>query len=251
MPWKADGSYEDLVEAIHVTASRVQAAKHIVVAGGGATGVEVCGELRYEFPDKEVVLLSADETLVRGDQTAAPLERALTSMGVVVRKGVKAVATSTGADSKTDVTLSNGETLTTDLYLPTVGIVPNSECVPEALLDEKGLVRVDDCMRVIGADNVWAAGDVVGKPTPGYLVTEAQVRTCSFFLCLPANKNILVRLCGQEHCQSHLWKRAGAPRRNYGCLRLRDWSLQRCRPLPLDATPFHSCMGCQIAYSWG
>lgn len=175
MPWKADASYDELVADIHRTAARVRAASHIVVAGGGATGVEVCGELRYEFPDKQVVLLSADRALVHGDQTAPALERELRSMGVIVRSGVRATGTSAGADGKTLVTLSDGETLATDLYLPTVGMVPNSEFVPEELLDEKKLVKADEYMRVVGADDVWAVGDIVGKPTAGYLMTEAQV----------------------------------------------------------------------------
>lgn len=176
MPWKADGSHAALVASIHDVAARVQSAAHIVVAGGGATGVEVCGELRYEFPDKQVVLLSGSDALVGGDSTAPALDKALASMGVAVRKGVRAVGTKDTANGKTEVALSNGETLVTDLYLPTVGMTPNSECVPGALLDDKKLVKTDEYMRVPGAENVWAVGDVVGRPSAGYLMTEAQVR---------------------------------------------------------------------------
>ncbi|KAM3551561.1 hypothetical protein ARSEF4850_007806 [Beauveria asiatica] len=175
LPWKAESTHADLIASIHRTAARVRAAAHIVVAGGGATGVEVCGELRHEFPDKTVVLVSAGDALVGGDQTAPALERALASMGVVLRKGVRAVGTKPApAGRQTEVALDNGETLVTDLYLPTVGMAPNSECVPKELLDDKRHVKADDYMRVPGADNIWAVGDVVGKPTASYLVTEAQ-----------------------------------------------------------------------------
>ncbi|KAM3442236.1 hypothetical protein MY4824_001248 [Beauveria thailandica] len=176
LPWKAESTHADLIASIHRTAARVRAAAHIVVAGGGATGVEVCGELRHEFPDKTVVLVSAGDALVGGDQTAPALERALASMGVVLRKGVRAVGTKPAPPDgrRTEVALDNGETLVTDLYLPTVGMAPNSECVPEELLDDKRHVKADDYMRVPGADNIWAVGDVVGKPTASYLVTEAQ-----------------------------------------------------------------------------
>ncbi|TQV96135.1 apoptosis-inducing factor [Cordyceps javanica] len=178
MPWKADGSHADLVADIHRVAARVRAAAHIVVAGGGATGVEVCGELRHEFPDKRVVLVAGGgDALVGGDATAPALERALTSMGVVVRKGVRAVGTREGVDGdagRTEVTLSDGETIVTDLYLPTVGMAPNSEFVPAELLDDKKLVRADEYMRVPGPARVWAVGDVVGGPGAGYLMTEAQ-----------------------------------------------------------------------------
>ncbi|OAA81136.1 Pyridine nucleotide-disulfide oxidoreductase, FAD/NAD(P)-binding domain protein [Akanthomyces lecanii RCEF 1005] len=176
MPWKAGDSHADAVASIHDTAARVQAAAHIAVVGAGATGVEVCGEIRYEFPDKQVVLLSGSDALVGGDATAPAMEKALTSMGVVVRKGVRAQGTKQLADGRTQVELSNGETMVTDLYLPTVGLAPNSEFVPGELLDDKKLVKADEYMRVTGVENVWAAGDVVGKPSAGYLMTEAQAR---------------------------------------------------------------------------
>lgn len=190
LPWKAESTHADLIASIHRTAARVRAAAHIVVAGGGATGVEVCGELRHEFPDKTVVLVSAGDALVGGDQTAPALERALVSMGVVLRKGVRAVGTRDAPDGRTQVALDNGETLVTDVYLPTVGMAPNSECIPKELLDDKKHVKADDYMRVPGADNVWAVGDVVGKPTASYLVTEAQASCVA--------KNIAHVLSGKE-----------------------------------------------------
>lgn len=48
-----------------------------------------------------------------------------------------------------------------DLYLPTVGVLPNTEFVPKSLLNEDGDVCVDDYLRVKGVEGVWAAGDVV------------------------------------------------------------------------------------------
>ena len=48
MPWKATGTYEQALELLHKTAERVGAAKHVVVAGAGATGVECSAEIRFE-----------------------------------------------------------------------------------------------------------------------------------------------------------------------------------------------------------
>ncbi|OAA68902.1 Pyridine nucleotide-disulfide oxidoreductase, FAD/NAD(P)-binding domain protein [Cordyceps fumosorosea ARSEF 2679] len=177
MPWKAGGSHDALVASLREVSARVRVAADVVVAGGGATGVEVCGELRGAYPDKRVVLLAGGEALVGGDPVAAPaLERALKGMGVDVRLGVRAVDTREIAGSgRTEVTLSDGTTLVTDLYLPTVGVTPNTECLPGALLDGRGYVRADEFMRVSGEDNVWAVGDVVGEKRSGFLMTEAQV----------------------------------------------------------------------------
>ena len=48
-----------------------------------------------------------------------------------------------------------------DLYIPTLGMISNTEWVTEKeLLNEKGEVIVDDFLKVKGVENVWAAGDV-------------------------------------------------------------------------------------------
>lgn len=51
--------------------------------------------------------------------------------------------------------------MTVDLYLPTTGLLPNTEYVPKHLLNEKGDVMVDQFLRVKSVPDVWAAGDIV------------------------------------------------------------------------------------------
>ncbi|KYK59347.1 apoptosis-inducing factor [Drechmeria coniospora] len=175
MPWKAAGTYEECLDTLHTAASRVEAASSVVVAGGGPTGVELAAEIKYHYRAKRVVLLHAGETLVGGDPSAASVERELAKLGVDVRKGVKALETdSKRPDGKTLVTLSDGDELLTDYYMPTVGLVPNTKFLPTELLTPSHYVDVDECMRVRGAEDMWAVGDVVSKPRAGLLFTEAQ-----------------------------------------------------------------------------
>lgn len=186
LPWKASGSYNDLIEDLHHTAEQIGAASHIIVAGGGATGVEVCAEIRHEFKGKkEVVLVHGAEELVGGDSVASSIEKELQSQGVEVKKGVMATKTEKQDDGKTKVTLDNGETIVTDLYLPTTGMTPNSDFLPPELLNEAKYVDVDDCMRVTAAENIWAAGDIVSRPFASFLNTEAQV-------CVSVDSNVLL-----------------------------------------------------------
>ncbi|CEJ84846.1 hypothetical protein VHEMI03594 [[Torrubiella] hemipterigena] len=173
-PWKASGSYEELVTSLHTTAESIQKASHIVIAGGGSTGVEVAAEIRYQFKDKEVVLLSASDALVGGDSTATSVESELKKLGVVVRKGVKAVSTEPAATGQTTVVLSNGESLVTDFYLPTTGLLPNTDFLPTNVLTETKYADVDDFFQLKQHKNVWAAGDIVSRPRAGFLYTEAQ-----------------------------------------------------------------------------
>ncbi|KAJ2992461.1 hypothetical protein NUW58_g2162 [Xylaria curta] len=66
VPWKNNGTHEDIAALLAETQQKVKAAKHIVVAGAGATGVETAAELGFEYGNpkdgaakKEIILLSA------------------------------------------------------------------------------------------------------------------------------------------------------------------------------------------------
>lgn len=60
VPWKVLDSHDETVASLGAARERVLTANHIVVAGAGATGVEVAGELGFEYGGvKEVHLLSA------------------------------------------------------------------------------------------------------------------------------------------------------------------------------------------------
>ncbi|KKA31118.1 hypothetical protein TD95_000600 [Thielaviopsis punctulata] len=174
MPWKASGSYSEILSLLHRTQSQVAAAKHIVIAGAGATGVETSAELRYAHKDKQVVLLSADKELLGGDCVAGAAEREITALGVQVRKNARVTCTETQPDGKTHVTLEDGETIVTDLYLPTMGLVPNTEFLPSSMLRENKCIDVDDNYNVRGFTDVWACGDVVSKPRAGFMLADKQ-----------------------------------------------------------------------------
>jgi len=59
VPFKSRGSTEATMAALHDFQSRVGGAHTIVIVGGGATGVETAGEIKFEYGDKkEVVLVS-------------------------------------------------------------------------------------------------------------------------------------------------------------------------------------------------
>lgn len=178
MPWKADGSYEEVLDLLHATAAKVSEASHVVVAGAGATGCELAAEIAFDNPSrqtrKEVVLLGTDAEILKGDSIAGATRAELKRLGVQICTGTRVESVREVGD-RTEVVLVGGETIATDLYLPTMGLVPNTGYVDAKYKDERGLVLVDECLSVKGADGVWAAGDVVGKPRFGFLITQKQV----------------------------------------------------------------------------
>ncbi|KAM0328050.1 hypothetical protein ACHAQA_005452 [Verticillium albo-atrum] len=175
VPWKSAGTYEEDLKALHSIAEKVGSASHIVVAGSGPTGVETAGELGFEYgKDREIILISADEHLLGGDSIAASSEKELIKLGVTIRKGVKATGSTATPDGKTEVTLSNGEKIITDLYLPTTGLIPNSEYIDAKLLNEHKYVAVDEFFRAKGYENIWACGDLVSSPRASFPITDKQ-----------------------------------------------------------------------------
>ncbi|KAI2466230.1 FAD/NAD(P)-binding domain-containing protein [Annulohypoxylon bovei var. microspora] len=175
VPWKSNGTYEETAAQLSAIQAKVEKAKHIVVAGAGATGVEAAAELAFEYgKDKEVLLLSGDPELLGGDSLASNVAAELKKLGVQVRKSTRVTATADLPDGRTEVTLQGGEKITTDLYLPTMGVAPNTEFVPANLLTDKKFVDIDEFYKVKGAENVWAAGDAVWKPKGSFVLADKQ-----------------------------------------------------------------------------
>lgn len=181
LPFKAAGTHTEIVAALDAMREKVAEAKHVTVAGGGPTGVELAGELAFEFAApgtpadrrKEVVLLSATDGVLGTDMLAGSAEKELAKLGVKLVKNVK-VAGTEDKDGKVVVKLDNGETLETDLYLPTFGLRPNSDYLPDAWKRDGGYAAVDEFLRVKGTEEVWAAGDIVSIPRAGFLIADKQ-----------------------------------------------------------------------------
>ncbi|KAF8859091.1 hypothetical protein BDZ45DRAFT_673518, partial [Acephala macrosclerotiorum] len=194
-PWKSSpNGYEATKDALHKIQEEVKAANTIVVGGAGPTGVETAAELGFEFgKGKEV-------TLVRVPPSVASFaENELKKLHVSVLKEVKITSSLTLAN-KTELTLSNGEKMLVDLYLPTIGVIPNSEFIPKELKDEKGFVCVDQYLKVKGAEDVWAAGDITDCQPAQVIYCEKQAEALS--------KNLDLVLSGKEPL---LYKADGAP----------------------------------------
>lgn len=180
-PWKSPGTYEETLASVHDTATKVTNAQHIVVGGAGSTGIEVAGELGYEFgKTKEIVLLCSGDKVAGGNPVADAAAAELKKLNVTIKyeSHVQEARPAAGSPGKTEIVLANGETLTTDLYLPTTGLVPNTEFIPPQYLADGDAVRrpvkVDEFLRVPGAEAVWACGDVVSKPRASFFHTQKQ-----------------------------------------------------------------------------
>ncbi|KAH7152473.1 hypothetical protein B0J13DRAFT_439146 [Dactylonectria estremocensis] len=168
MPWKSIGTAEETTKKIHTLQEQIKNAKTIVIAGGGMTGVETAGELGFEYSQKgqkEVILvynedlpLSAPATQGVRKATKSELERLKVKL---IPNSTITNVTVEGNDTILELRASDGSTksITAQAYLPAIGVIPNTEFVPQTLLDSKQFVKQTTYLQAEGHKNIFVIGD--------------------------------------------------------------------------------------------
>ncbi|KAH8121030.1 FAD/NAD(P)-binding domain-containing protein [Trichoderma asperelloides] len=182
LPLKPIGTHEETLTAWHDLQARINDARDIIVAGAGPTGVEVAGELAAKFGNlKKITLIMHGDAPLENSRDILPsirttLDKDLQKLGVKLIRKTHVEAVNVGNDGKTQVlSLDNGSTVVTDLYLPLLGIRLNNSFVTDSFLDSHGSVKLDCNMRVVGIENVWAIGDVSTAGPKQLTVTDNQI----------------------------------------------------------------------------
>lgn len=100
-------------------------------------------------------------------------------MTVIKDKSVQSVTPDAGGvgnlTTKTVVTLDDGTTISTDIYIPATGMKPNTKFVHESLLTTDRRINTSSSLRVEGAGpRVYAVGDVASYSRPAvHILLEA------------------------------------------------------------------------------
>ncbi|KAJ5958843.1 uncharacterized protein N7479_005993 [Penicillium vulpinum] len=206
-----NGDSESLRESWNTFRAALPNAKHIVIVGGGPTGVETAGELgeylngragwfssKLENPKVPITLVTGAKILpVLRPAIVKKAEEFLAQVGVTVLKGSR-VATVSPPDAGTEsalttnatVTLEDGKTFGADLYIPATGAAPNTRFVHESLLTDSGLVETNVfTLRVDKAGpRVYAVGDVGSHARPAVHNILNTVPT----LCANIKRDLLI-----------------------------------------------------------
>ncbi|KAG0646247.1 Pestheic acid biosynthesis cluster L [Hyphodiscus hymeniophilus] len=176
-PWKQRESYEATLAALHDFQARVKKASSIVVGGAGATGVETAGELGFEYgKTKNITLISSGPVILEGTPSGVTnaATNKLREFKVNLKLSTKINGEAKLPDGRTELSLSDGSKLITDLYLSTTGVIPNSSYVPNNLLNANGYVVVDEYLRAKGTSDVWAVGDISSVQRPQFVHLDKQ-----------------------------------------------------------------------------
>jgi NADH dehydrogenase FAD-containing subunit len=169
--------YMEVQAALHTVRKELPTAKRIIVAGGGPTGVETAGEIAEVLNGRagwfssrpsngkiEVVLLTSAERLLPllRPEIASRAETYLNRVGVDVRYQTRIEESEKLDTGKTRIVLHGGEVVIADIYIPAMGMVPNTAYAPKHLLDSDGCIKMNK--RTLRVDDagplVYALGDV-------------------------------------------------------------------------------------------
>jgi NADH dehydrogenase FAD-containing subunit len=157
----------EVTTALRAAHEQLAAAESINVIGGGAAAVSAAANLALVWPDSRVALYyPGDRALPQHHgRVWARVSGILTQRGVSLHPGHRAtVPPDFDLDRITNgpVAFSTGQPdAPADATLWAIGRVrPNTDWLPETLLDEAGFVRVSPELSVSGAPGVFAIGDV-------------------------------------------------------------------------------------------
>ncbi len=146
---------------------KLAAARDIVVIGGGFIGVEMADEVK-KMGDKNVTIV---EMLPHCLQLALEEAQCLEAEKKLVERGIKVLTETTAKAILGDggkvkaVELGSGEKLKADAVIIGIGAIPNTELAQKAGLEIGPMrgIAVDNYMRTVTDEDVFAAGDCADK----------------------------------------------------------------------------------------
>jgi apoptosis-inducing factor 2 len=162
-------------------------AERALIVGAGPAGLELAGEIKAFYPDKHVTIADIAPDILTGpydQELRDELRRQLDALGVELRLGA-ALSELPAAPPATltpiAIRTADGDELVADIWFRAFGVRPHSDYLEGGSLDDRrdqgGYVRVDEHLRVIGEDQVFAIGDVADADRDMAGVATKQAET--------------------------------------------------------------------------
>ena len=205
--WKArpdEVTAAQRLDGFRAKAKEIGAAQHVVVGGAGLVGVEVAGEIKSRWPDKSVTLVGR---VGGAERLRQKTERALDELGVTVVPD-----RTIGEPSEGVVQLKSGaDPLPCDLLLSCAGFSYDPACLRahfSSAITDRGMVMADSQLRVQGAENVYALGDIVATPDGAFNPAAGIMKAGKQAEVVAANVASVLK--GQRAKKSYVWPSTAA-----------------------------------------
>lgn len=146
------------------------AADRALIVGAGPAGLELSGEIKAFYPDKQVTIVDIADDILTGPYDQAlrdELRRQVNGLGIELHLGsplINLPSAPPATLAAIRIATEDGHELVADIWFRAFGVHPHSEYLEDGSLsdrrDERGYVRVDEHLRVVGESHVFALGDV-------------------------------------------------------------------------------------------
>lgn len=176
-------------------------AKSVLIAGGGAVGLELAGEIATEFPEKTVTLVHGGDRFLPNLKPNVGQDAAnnLKQLGVkIVMQDKVSPSSVQGGAYRTE----KGQEIRADIVYWCTGIKSNTDFMRADLsdcLDEQGRIKVEPSLQVTGHSTLFALGDVTDIP-------EAKLAFLAMKQGEMAAKNIMKAAAGVPSAKLLKWK---------------------------------------------
>ncbi|KAK7031270.1 hypothetical protein VNI00_013521 [Paramarasmius palmivorus] len=146
-------------------------AKNILIVGGGSVGIELAGEIRDMWADKEITIIQRDKLLLNStypEKMRRGIQKQIESRNVKVILNDSLEGDIPEGPYSGTIQTQKGKALNPDLIVKTWGTKPDTEFIGASLgtdiLSSQGLVKVNATLQLPAYPNIFAAGDIVDWP---------------------------------------------------------------------------------------
>jgi NADH dehydrogenase FAD-containing subunit len=174
---------DQALDDLHESHKELAGADRVLILGSGPVGLELAGEIKEVWPDKQVTILGKAESLLPGflPDVRAELHRQLDELGISVVLGTTLTApppTEAGRAGHFTATTDTGDEISADIWFQAFGVRIASDYLTDGKLTPltaRATVPVTDRLTVQTYDHVYALGDIADLPDPK-MASYAQVQ---------------------------------------------------------------------------
>jgi len=160
---------EEVNEFIKNSRAAFEKAESIVIAGGGAVGIELSGEIKDVWPKKKVTIVQSDTALLNAaypDKYRRRVEEGIRARGTEVIFNDYIDTFEVGPiTSGTGVRTRNSVEIQADLVISARGPRPNTDFIASSLgshtVNNRGYVKIHPTFQLQECPEIFALGDII------------------------------------------------------------------------------------------